>query len=75
MSIKISDEAYAKLMLHCLKHTSKDCIGVLLGKEFNDEILVVDSIPLFHDRVFGPQLEIALKFVNKIIILLRLNYF
>ena len=64
MSVKISDEAYAKLMLHSLKHTSKDCVGILLGVENNDEILVVDSVPLFHDRVFGPQLEIALKFVN-----------
>jgi hypothetical protein len=63
MSITISDLAYAKLMLHCMKHTVNDCIGVLLGTEEGDKVTISDVIPLFHERIFAPQLEIAMKFV------------
>ena len=65
MSIEIENKAYAKLMLHCLKHTTSDCYGVLIGNGESDSLKVIDSIPLFHDRIFAPQLEIALKFVFK----------
>lgn len=64
MSIIIEDKAYAKIMMHIMKHTVKDCIGVLIGTEEENKIKVSDAIPLFHERVFAPQLEIALKFVK-----------
>jgi hypothetical protein len=60
----ISDQAYAKIMLHCLKHTLNDCYGILIGKADQSSVTVTDAIPLFHDRIFAPQLEIALKFVK-----------
>ncbi len=63
MSITIDNKAYAKIMLHLMKHTVSDCIGVLIGTEEGDKVTVLDAIPLFHDRIFAPQLEIALKFV------------
>ncbi len=63
MSILISDSSYAKLMLHCMKHTVSDCMGVLIGYEEGDKVCVADVIPLFHERIFAPQLEIAMKFV------------
>jgi hypothetical protein len=49
-----------------MKHTLNDCYGILLGTASNDgsNITITDAIPLFHDRVFAPQLEIALKFVK-----------
>lgn len=64
-SINVEGKAYAKLMLHILKHTINDCYGVLIGNSQNDIITVTDAIPLFHERIFAPQLEIALKFVLK----------
>jgi hypothetical protein len=65
MSIIIEDKAYAKIMMHIMKHTTKDCIGVLIGtEEEENKIKVSDAIPLFHERLFAPQLEIALKFVK-----------
>jgi hypothetical protein len=63
MSVKIEDKAFAKIMLHCIKHNVNDCIGVILGKESQGVIEVLDVIPLFHERVFAAQLEVALKFV------------
>jgi len=59
----ISDKAYAKIILHCLKYTSNDCYGILIGKSDQNSYKVTDAVPLFHERIFAPQLEIALKFV------------
>ncbi len=65
MSINIETKAFAKLMLHCLKHTKCDCYGILIGSNSGtEEVSVCDVIPLSHDKVFTPQLEIALKFVK-----------
>jgi hypothetical protein len=64
MSFTIGNKAYAKIMLHICKHTVNDCFGILIGTVEKDEILVSDAIPLFHERIFAPQLEIALKFVK-----------
>lgn len=63
MSVDLNQKAYAKIMLHCLKHTSNDCYGILIGSVHGDIIKVVDAVPLFHNGVFSPELEIALKFV------------
>jgi len=66
MSITIENKAFAKLMLHCLKHTKNDCYGILIGQktENSDALSITDTVPLSHDKVFAPQLEIALKFVK-----------
>ena len=66
MSITIENKAFAKLMLHCLKHTKNDCYGILIGQksENSDALSITDAVPLSHDKVFAPQLEIALKFVK-----------
>ena len=65
MSITIENKAFSKLMLHCLKHTKNDCYGILIGQklENSDVLSITDAVPLSHDKVFTPQLEIALKFV------------
>ncbi len=59
----ISNKAYTKIMLHCLKHVKSDCVGFLIGESNEDGWTVTDAIPLFHDRIFAAQLEIAVKFV------------
>lgn len=74
MSIVIEDKAYCKIMLHILKHVSNDCYGMLIGKSVNNEVIITDVIPFSHDKIFAPQLEIALKFVSNILINIRLRF-
>lgn len=62
-AVTIDNKAYSKIILHCVKHPVNDCYGVLLGKTSEEGFTVTDAIPLFHDRIFAPQLEVALKFV------------
>ena len=42
-------------MAHVLKHSSKDCVGLLIAN--GDKL--VDTIPLFHESVVGPSLDAA----------------
>jgi hypothetical protein len=39
-----------------MKHTSSDCYGVLIGANGANNFIVKDAVPLFHDRIFAPQL-------------------
>jgi hypothetical protein len=61
---EISQNAYAKLVLHALKHKSSAVNAVLLGgpsSAHNDVVEITDSVPLFHSHVgLLPQLEISL---------------
>ena len=65
MSIEIENKAYSKIMLHILKNVANDCYGVLIGdsKSSGFSFRIIDAIPLFHNRVFTPQTEFALKMV------------
>jgi hypothetical protein len=62
-NISINDKAYAKLMLHCLKHTANDCFGILIGNK-DSPTEVTDVVPMSHDKIFAPQLELCLKFIE-----------
>ena len=42
-------------MLHVLKHSTKDCVGLLIKKADT----IVDVIPLFHESIVGPTLDAA----------------
>ena len=64
-TISLQSKAYYKIMLHCLKHTSTDCYGLLLGKFETSKFLVEDAIPLSHDKIFAPQFEIAIKMIKQ----------
>ncbi len=66
-NVEIDNKAYSKIMLHILKHLSSDCYGVLIGSKQSSVVSIVDVIPLFHNRVFSPQTEIALKMVKIVI--------
>ena len=66
-SISLQSKAYFKIMLHCIKHTSSDCYGLLLGKLESSKFIVEDAIPLSHDKIFGPQFEIAIKMIKNFI--------
>ena len=64
-TISLQSKAYYKIMLHCLKHTSTDCYGLLLGKFETSKFIVEDAIPLSHDKIFAPQFEIAIKMIKQ----------
>ena len=64
-SIDLKSKAYYKIMLHCLKHLTSDCYGLLLGKkEKNNKYIVNDAIPLSHDKIFGPPFKIAISMIK-----------
>uniref|UniRef100_A0A162ADU1 Uncharacterized protein n=1 Tax=Daucus carota subsp. sativus TaxID=79200 RepID=A0A162ADU1_DAUCS len=61
---EIGQNAYIKLILHSLKHSSSAVNGVLLGRvsgDANSVVEISDSVPLFHSQIgLLPPLEIAL---------------
>lgn len=59
----LTPRAYSKVILHACKYPHKAVNGVLIGEEVknNEQIRVVDAIPLFHQCLgLAPMLEIAL---------------
>ena len=62
--ISISSKAYYKMMLHCMKHTSSDCFGFLIGNKENNSYTISDAVPLTHDKIFAPSLEVAVKMIS-----------
>ena len=64
-SFMIKPKAYYKMMLHCMKHTSSDCYGLLLGKASGDDCAVEDVVPLTHDKIVAPAFELCVKMVRK----------
>ncbi|XP_059662370.1 ER membrane protein complex subunit 8/9 homolog [Cornus florida] len=65
MRYEISQNAYIKLVLHALKHTTSAVNGVLLGRVSgggtSPVLEITDSVPLFHSQIgLLPPLEIAL---------------
>ena len=63
-SIDLNSKAYYKIMLHCLKHLTSDCYGLLLGKKEKNKYIVNDAIPLSHDKIFGPPFKIAISMIK-----------
>lgn len=64
-NVNLQINAFSKLFLHCLKYLSNDCYGVLIGNIKNNTYNIVDVIPLSHERLFAPQVEISFKLVIK----------
>ena len=62
--VNLETRALTKAIAHTLKHSNKDCIGVLLGQIDKGMIVVEDAVPLFHDRVFASALESAFSMVQ-----------
>ena len=56
----LSKVAFKKSVLHSLKHGSVDVIGVLIS---NGEV-ISDVIPLFHESVVGPSLDVAFRMLQ-----------
>jgi len=65
MNYEFETRAYKKFMLHILKHSKSDCLGVLIGKKIDRTIKVTDAIPLFHNRVMSGLLEVAFEQIEQ----------
>ena len=59
MNYTLENRAYKKVMLHVLKYSKSDCVGVLIGSKNDKSVKVEDSIPLFHNRILSGMLEVA----------------
>jgi hypothetical protein len=59
MNYEIENRAYRKLMLHIMKYSKSDCIGVLIGSKKDKNVKVEDAVPLFHNRLMSGMLEVA----------------
>lgn len=64
--ITFDDKAFAKMMLHILKHVKSNSYGFLIGNFSNneDKLEVTDVIPLAHSEMFVPQFDLALRMVS-----------
>ncbi|XP_061337623.1 ER membrane protein complex subunit 8/9 homolog [Gastrolobium bilobum] len=65
---EIAQNAYIKLVLHSLKHTTSAVNGVLIGRisPSNDTVEIADAVPLFHSHIsLLPQLEISLILIEE----------
>jgi len=59
MNYTLENRAYKKLMLHIMKYSKSDCLGVLIGAKNDKNVKVEDAVPLFHNRLMSGMLEVA----------------
>jgi|LauGreDrversion4_2_1035121.scaffolds.fasta_scaffold133984_2 hypothetical protein len=64
MSYIIEPKAYKKLFMHTLKYSKSECIGVLLGRKQDKQVIIDDVIPLFHSKVMSGMLEVAFEMIE-----------
>lgn len=63
MEYRWAKEAYFKVAFHASKFLTSPLFGLLLGHKSeanSQQVLIVDSIPLFHTSPVASSLEIAL---------------
>jgi len=65
MGYTLSETAYSALILHAYKFQAFKVLGVLLGTAKENNVVIKESIPLFHGNVLSPMLEAALMQVLK----------
>tara|TARA_B110000977_G_scaffold162566_1_gene208107 strand:- start:16831 stop:17460 length:630 start_codon:yes stop_codon:yes gene_type:complete len=63
MKVSVTEKAYVKLVLHALKHPTRDVFGCLVGREgSNGDLQVTDALPMVHSTLaVTPTVEIALE--------------
>ena len=66
-AISLSKKSYQKLILHCLKHLSSDCYGLLIGTASHNKFDVTDVIPLSHDTVLNPLISLSFRIIPPVL--------
>ena len=63
MKVSVTERAYVKLVLHSLKHPTRDVFGVLVGRTVGvGDLEVTDVLPMLHSTIsVTPSVEIALE--------------
>ena len=64
-TIDLNSKAYYKIMLHCLKHLTSDCCGLLLGKVNGKKYTVTNAIPLTHDTILEPLFKVSISMIKE----------
>ena len=65
--LTMKDRAYLIMHLHAVKYHNFDCMGVLIGqKGGSNEVIVEDSVPLFHQRFQTGTLEVAFDMIESV---------
>jgi hypothetical protein len=56
----ITSQAYSKIVFHALKYPYAQVNGILLGKKEENNVVISDSVALFHSATLAPMLEVAM---------------
>lgn len=77
MPIKLTTQAYCKMLLHAAKYPQCAVNGLLVAERHKEKkkesqaglwVLCVDCVPLFHGSLaLAPMLEVALSLVRRIL--------
>ncbi|XP_042630949.1 ER membrane protein complex subunit 8 isoform X3 [Cyprinus carpio] len=74
MSLKLTTQAYCKMLLHAAKYPHCAVNGLLVAEKHKkkdsprDSVLCVDCVPLFHGALaLAPMLEVALTLKSRLI--------
>lgn len=68
--VAVSGQAYAKMVLHALKHPDDPVCGLLIGPDKiqgskkKGEIICADAVPLLHTHMLHPQLRLGVELVR-----------
>lgn len=71
MSLKLTTQAYCKMLLHAAKYPHRAVNGLLVAEKHKKDstrnsVLCVDCVPLFHGALaLAPMLEVALTLVRR----------
>eukprot|EP00954_Amorphochlora_amoebiformis_P017282 1318070-Amorphochlora_amoeboformis.AAC.1 len=65
MAVALELGAYAKMVVHAVKHKYRPVCGVLLGNDGSGGTVVKDCVPLFHNYPVGPMLELAMMQIDE----------
>ena len=47
-SITFKERAFLIMHVHAIKYHNFDCLGVLIGNKSGNEVIIEDSVALFH---------------------------
>jgi hypothetical protein len=69
-NFRLEDLAYAKIILHALKHPHQTVNGVLLGSPPSSGcVIIVDAVPLQHHWTnLSPMMEVGLGLVRSVVL-------
>ena len=62
MSIKLNQISEMKLSIHYAKYSNFNIGGYMIGQCINDVYCVSDILPIYHNNIIGPIIDLVNKF-------------